>query len=305
MRQALVQTLSELAAVDGRIILLTADLGYSILEPFAKKFPDRFLNVGVAEQNMLGVATGLAEAGFIPFVYSIAPFASLRPYEFIRNGPILHHLPVRILGIGGGFDYEFSGPSHYSLEDIGVMRIQPGLRVIVPADHQQARSALRATWDQPGPTYYRFGKDDQSIVPGLTGQFELGKAQFVRDGKDIALVAMGSIALEAAKAAEDLQKQGVSVSLVIVASVNPPPGKDLAEHLSHFRQVVTVEEHYTVGGLGSLVAETTADHGLGCKVRRLGVAQPLDGTSGRRAVFNEKYGISAPAIVRACLEVLQ
>ena len=115
MRRALVQTLTELAASDRRVILLTADLGYSVLEPFAQRFPDRFINVGVAEQNMVGVATGLAESGFIPFVYSIAPFASLRPYEFIRNGPVLHGLPVRILGIGGGFDYEASGPTHYAL----------------------------------------------------------------------------------------------------------------------------------------------------------------------------------------------
>src|ERR1039458_4937232 len=118
MRRALVETLMELAALDRRLILLTADLGYTVLEPFAEKFPDRFMNVGVAEQNMVGMATGLAESGFIPFVYSITPFAALRPYEFIRNGPILHQWPVRILGIGGGFDYDASGPSHYALEDV-------------------------------------------------------------------------------------------------------------------------------------------------------------------------------------------
>src|SRR5215467_5899322 len=145
MRGIFIKTLFELAQRDKRIVLLTADLGFTVLEPFADKFPQRFFNVGVAEQNMVGLATGLAESGFIPYVYSITPFVTLRPYEFIRNGPVQHSLPVRIVGIGGGFEYATNGMSHYGLEDVGVMRIQPGLTVITPADHQQAGSAIQAT----------------------------------------------------------------------------------------------------------------------------------------------------------------
>ena len=125
---------------DERIVLLTGDLGFSVLEPFAERFPDRYFNVGVAEQNMIGMATGLAEAGFIPFVYSIVTFASLRGYEFIRNGPVRHRLPVRIIGIGGGFEYGHAGASHHGVEDIGVMRLQPGTLVFAPADAAQART---------------------------------------------------------------------------------------------------------------------------------------------------------------------
>src|SRR2546421_8509146 len=150
MRRAFINTLVELAEHDPRIMLLTGDLGYLALEPFSERFPDRFFNVGVAEQNMVGLATGLAEAGFIPFVYSIVTFASLRPYEFIRNGPILHRLPVRIVGVGGGFEYGPQGLSHHGLEDVGVMRVQPGMTVVAPADHRQMATALRATWDLPG-----------------------------------------------------------------------------------------------------------------------------------------------------------
>ncbi len=134
MRRAFAKTLVELAERDPRILLLTGDLGYMALEAFSDRFPKRFYNMGVAEQNMVGVATGLAEAGFLPFVYSIASFASLRPYEFIRNGPILHRLPVRIVGVGGGFEYGHAGLTHYGLEDVGVMRIQPGITLIAPAD---------------------------------------------------------------------------------------------------------------------------------------------------------------------------
>src|SRR5258708_10366625 len=121
MRAAFIHALVELAAHDPRILLLTADLGFMALEPFAQRFPGRLFNMGVAEQNMVGAATGLAEAGFIPYVYSIVTFATLRPYEFIRNGPVLHQLPVRIVGMGGGYEYGPAGATHHGLEDIGVM----------------------------------------------------------------------------------------------------------------------------------------------------------------------------------------
>src|SRR3954468_13141161 len=142
MRRAFAETLADLANDDSRLVLLSADLGFMALEPFIDRFPGRFFNVGVAEQNMMGIATGLAEAGFIPFVYSIVTFAVLRPFEFIRNGPILHQLPVRIVGIGGGVEYGAAGVTHHGLEDIGVMRTQPDVTIIAPADAQQTSTAI-------------------------------------------------------------------------------------------------------------------------------------------------------------------
>src|SRR5271166_3462774 len=159
-----------LAAADSRILLLTGDLGYMVMEPFRQQFPDRFFNVGVAEQNMIGLATGLAEAGFLPYTYSIATFASLRPFEFIRNGPVLHNLPVRMVGMGAGFEYGHSGSSHYALEDVGALRTLPGLTIVVPADPSQAATAIRDTQDVAGPVYYSLGKDDKISVPGLNGR---------------------------------------------------------------------------------------------------------------------------------------
>src|SRR5262249_54938339 len=148
--------------------LLTADLGYAALEPFGQEFPNRFFNVGVAEQNMLGLATGLAEAGFVPFAYSIATFASMRAYEFLRNGPALHLLPVRLIGMGAGLHYGHTGMSHYALEDVALMRVQPSVTIVAPADADQARAALRATADLPNPVYFRLCKQS-SPVPGLEG----------------------------------------------------------------------------------------------------------------------------------------
>lgn len=305
MRAAFARTLTELAGRDPRVLLLTGDLGYMALEPFSEKFPDRFFNMGVAEQNMVGVATGLAEDGFLPFLYSIVTFAALRPYEFIRNGPVHHRLPVRIVGVGGGFEYGPAGPTHYGLEDVGVMRLQPGLTVVAPADHEQTRSALLATWDLPGPVYYRIGKDDRTTVPGLDGRFELGRAQAVRGGDDLLIIAMGSVASEAAAAADILGRRGVSCAVTVVSSLSPAPEDDLAGQLSRFPVAVTVEAHYVTGGLGSLVSEVAAERGLGCRVVRCGVRRAPGGAVGGQGYMHREHGLSAEMLAESALGALR
>jgi len=304
VRRSFVRTLIELAAADPRLLLLTGDLGYNALEPFMERFPDRFFNVGVAEQNMVGMATGLADAGFIPFCYSIVTFASLRPYEFIRNGPVLHRLPVRIVGIGGGFDYGPQGTTHHGLEDLAVMRVQPGMTVIAPADHEQLACALRSAWDFPGPMYIRLGKDDTLTIPGLEGRFELGRAQRLRDGADCALIATGPVAVEAVGAADDLAARGIRATVLVIASIQPAPVDDLASVLASVPVALTVEAHYVVGGLGSLVAEIAAERALGCRVLRCGVRQPPDGRSGSQAYMHRTHGLSREALVETALRAL-
>ncbi|MEP6801148.1 MAG: transketolase C-terminal domain-containing protein [Acidobacteriota bacterium] len=304
MRAAFVRTLLEAAEADPRILLLTGDLGYSVLEPFAERFPGRFFNVGVAEQNMVGVATGLAEAGFIPFVYSIVTFATLRPYEFIRNGPVSHQLPVRIVGVGGGFEYGPAGPTHYGLEDIAVMRVQPGITCLAPADHEQASAAIRATWNLPGPVYYRLGKDDRTVIPGLGGRFSLGRAERIGDGKDVVFIATGAIAMEATAAAEELSRQGIGCAVLVVASLTPPPTLDLVDALTGIPLAVTVEAHYVNGGIGSLVAETIAEHRLGCRLVRRGVGR-LTGPFGSQEFMQRQHGLSRESLVSATLRALE
>jgi transketolase len=257
-------------------------------------------NVGVAEQNMVGLAGGLAEAGFVPFVYSIAPFASLRPYEFIRNGPALHGWPVRIVGVGAGFDYGSAGPTHHALEDIAVMRALPGMRIIAPADAAQTATALAATWDVPGPVYYRIGKDDRLVVPGLDGRFRLGRAETVHAGDDVLIVVTGAVAAEAAAAAEALAAERLAAHVLVVASIRPEPYADLLAALSSHEAVVTVEAHGAAGGIGSPVAAVIAESGVRCRLTRLAVNRSPDGVSGSAAFLLARHGLSAACIAAAC-----
>jgi transketolase len=297
MRGEFVQTLVELGESDERIVLLTGDLGYAALEPFVGRFPDRFFNVGVAEQNMVGLGTGLAEAGFTPFVYSIATFASMRPYEFIRNGPVLHELPVRIVGMGGGLDYGPNGMTHYALEDVALMRAQPELAVLVPADADQACAAVRATQEIGGPAYLRLEKQG-TPVPGLDGRFELGRAHLIGTGEDVALVAMGGVAREAVDAAALLAQRGVEATVAVVSTLNPAPTEDLGQLLSRIPLALTLEAHYLSGGVGSLVCEVVAERGLECRVIRCGVGSVPRGQTGSRDSLYKLYGLTAEGIAR-------
>jgi transketolase len=253
---------------------------------------------------MVGLATGLAEAGFIPFVYSIATFASLRPYEFIRNGPILHQLPVRIVGVGGGFEYGHAGMTHHALEDVGVMRIQPGIRLIAPADYEQARAVLLTTWDLPDPIYYRLGKDDKTTVPGLAGRFELGRIQLCCEGSDFLVIAMGSIASEATATVQALAAQGIACTMMIVSNLNPAPVEDMANVLVRFPLALTVEAHYVVGGVGSLVSEVVAERGLDCRVIRCGVRNTPNGNSGSQDYLHQLNGLSSKDLVETVIQAL-
>lgn len=305
MRKAFIGTLIELAEKDPRVVFLTADLGYTVVEPFAERFPDRFFNVGVSEQNMIGMATGLAEGGFIPYVYSIATFSALRPYEFIRNGPVLQDLPVRIVGVGGGFEYAPAGPTHYALEDVGALRMLPGLQVVAPADFRQCRNALLAVHGSPGPAYFRLGKDEVHEVPGLGGRFEPGRAQVVRHGRDALFIAMGPAVATALKAADMLAAQGLESTVMVVASMAPAPTEDLEAALSNFPFAVTVEAHYAVGGLGSLVCEVVAGQNINCRVIRCGVTRSPAGVQGDQEFMNRLHGFSPEHVAEAALKSLR
>lgn len=304
MRAEFAAELVAVAREDPRVVLLTGDLGFAVLEPFANELPDRFFNVGVAEQNMLGIATGLADAGFIPFAYSIATFASMRPYEFLRDGAALHELPVRLVGMGAGLDYGHNGVTHYALEDVALMRVQPSVTVIAPADADQARAALRATLEHHGPSYIRLCKEG-APVPGLDGHFELGRADLIADGEDLAIVALGNMANTALRAARELSRSGLSAAVAVVSSFNPSPYDDVAELLGRVPLAISLESHYRDGGVGSFLAEVIAERGLDCRLVRLGVREMPRGVTGSPEYLYDQLGLSARGVARSALEASQ
>jgi transketolase len=296
MRSAFVTALCEQAADDERIFLLTADLGWSVLERFATAFPRRFLNVGVAEQNMLGIAAGLALEGYTPFVYSIATFASMRGYEQFRNGAVLHRLPVRVVGIGGGFSYGHAGPTHHALEDLAIARAQAGVSVIAPADSAQARQALHAVAELPSPVYFRIDKADVPDLPTLSGRFALDRPELVRTGKDVLFLCTGSLTHTVLKAAELLQNKGIAAAVAIQAHLSFSASPALYRLLECYPRLVTVEEGTTAGGLGSLAAEAIAEHGLRCRLSMQGVRGFVK-ESGGTEYLRGRHGLDTAGLV--------
>jgi transketolase len=301
MRSAFVNALCEQAAADERVFLLTADLGWSVLEKFAAAFPRRFLNVGVAEQNMLGIAAGLALEGYTPFVYSIATFASMRGYEQFRNGAVLHQLPVRVIGMGGGFSYGHAGPTHHALEDLAINRAQPGVTVIAPVDNAQTRQALQRVAHLSGPVYLRIDKAELPDLQTLGGRFALDRPELVRPGKDLLYLATGSITHAVLKAAEVLQRKGISAAVAVQAHLSFRASTALCRLLEAYPRVVTVEEGTIAGGLGSLAAEAIAEHGLPCRLSMQGVRMSFVKESGSTDYLRGRHGLD-PASLAAVAE---
>jgi transketolase len=303
MRREFVDALVDIAERDERVVLLTGDLGFAALEPFFERFPDRFFNAGVAEQNMVGMATGLAEAGYTPYVYSISTFASMRGYEFIRNGPVLHNLPVRVVGIGEGPDYSHNGITHYALEDVALMRAQPSLTLVNPASSGQVRPMLNAVQETTGPAYIRLSKVSQSVA-GLPDEFELGRSHQIGDGEDVAIVALGAMAANAVACADLLAEALVQARVVVVSSVTPAPVDDLVRALAPVNLALSVEAHYATGGVGSLVAEVIAEHGVSCRLIRAGVTSPPVGLAGSLGFMHDQVGLSPRRLADRVLQAL-
>ena len=305
MRAAFIDTILELAAKDPKILLMTADLGFTVLEKFSKAFPGRFINVGVAEANMMGLATGLALDGWKPYVYSIATFASMRGYEQVRNGPVLHQLPVRVIGTGGGFAYGHAGITHFALEDYAIFRTLPGMTVISPADPAQTRNALLETVDLPGPVYFRIGKGGNPGVAGLSGRFKLGDLERVRVGKDALLVCTGPITPAVMEAAADLERQGVQTTVLVAATLSPASAIKLGAQIDSFPVIVTVEEHFIRGGLGSLIAEVLTQRATRPRLVRLGVDEMITGVSGSMDFLRRRAGLAPDQIAARVIEALR
>jgi len=292
MRNNFVKKLTEIASNDKRIVLLTADIGFSVLEDFAQKFPDRFYNVGVSEQNMIGIATGLAESGFIPFTYSIAPFSLLRPYEFIKNGPILHNLPIRIIAIGAGFEYGNLGSTHHLIEDIAVTRVFPNLSIYSPINGKNAELILHKSYLENNPIYYRIGKNINSLTDNLNYIEEENFIQISQGDDEIAIFGIGSI-VEEILMYHNLNKK---INGYAITKIDKKISQELIPIIKKYRKIITVEAHYINGGIGSMIAEIIAENQLTAQLFRLGVKNLSDGIYGDTQFMYRKHQISSKDI---------
>jgi transketolase len=304
MRATFNKTLLELARNDERIYLVLADIGYGEIEPFAQSFPDRYFNVGVAEQNMTGVACGVAMEGNIAITYSIANFPTLRCLEQIRNDVCYHNANVKIVIIGGGAAYGPLGISHHSTEDLAIMRALPNLVVLAPSDCIEADAAVRAMLAYPGPVYYRCGyKGEKDIHEGPI-DFRIGKAIQVMDGDDATVIFTGTIGYNAKVAVEELMKKGIRCRLISMHTVKPIDRDVIVAAARETSCIVTVEEHNINGGLGGAVAEVLADTGnLNIRFKRIAFPDINITKIGSQEWLRGQYGMS-PVSIAAEIEAL-
>lgn len=272
MRQAFIRALVEAARTDKRIFLLTGDLGYRFLEPFRDAYPDRFLNVGVAEANLVTVAAGLATTGYIPVVYSIATFMTMRPYEQIRNDIALQGLNVKLVGVGGGLAYSLAGPTHHSLEDVALMRTLGTMAIVAPGSPAEAYGATKALLAYDGGAYLRLERNPES-PPDAPADFTLGKARYVARGKRVALVFTGTKQSFTERVADLLRAKNINPTIAAFPTIHPLDQRTVLALGRDHELLVTIEEHRTSGGFGSAVLETLTEspRGSGTAVLRTGI----------------------------------
>jgi transketolase len=305
MRDNFVRQLSELARNDPKIFLMTADLGFRVLDNFAEEFPNQYLNVGIAEQNMIGLATGMAMNGRTVFCYSIGNFSTLRCLEQIRNDACYHEANVKVVAVGGGFSYGPLGISHHATEDLTIMRALPNMTICAPGDQWEAREATKALAITPGTAYLRLDKSPAPATARKNEVFYIGKARTVREGSDITLIATGGILGAALEAADSLVEQGIACRVLSIHTIKPFDSEAILKACRETGGIVTVEEHTIHGGLGSLVAETCMDAGVKPNVfRRIGLRAGFSSIVGAQEYLRREYGMDPKTIAKTVAELV-
>jgi transketolase len=306
MRNAFLNELFELAKKDERIVLIVGDLGFGVVTPFMEQLPRQFLNAGVAEQNMTGMAAGMALSGKIAFTYSIGNFPTMRCLEHVRNDVCYHNANVKIVTVGGGFAYGAMGATHHAIEDLAVMRSLPGIVVVAPGDPVESRAATRAVTEYYGPCYLRLGKAGEPVVHQNPIQFQLGKAIQMREGQDATLICTGGMLQTAVRSAQRLQDEGIDVRLLSMHTLKPLDTEAVLAAAQETRAIVTLEEHSILGGLGSAVAEVLAEADIPkIPFKRIGVPPAFSPHIGSQEYMQERHGLTPEAVAKTVENILQ
>jgi transketolase len=282
MRKTCLSAIYELARKDKRVVFFGSDIASGTLAQFQKEMPDRYFMEGVSEANIIGVMSGLAMNDKIPYLNTIAVFATRRCYEQILLDAAMHNLKIRIIGSGGGLVYAPLGPTHLAFEDISLMRIIPNMTIVAPCDAEEMKRLMPQTLDYEGPMYIRLGKGGDPVVSSPDNDFKIGKAILMRSGKDALVITTGITLKLALDAAEELSQEGVGLKILHMHTVKPIDRKAILENMPGVKAVITVEENSVIGGLGSAVSEIVAeiDSVPASKFLKIGLPD----------VFPEKYG---------------
>lgn len=303
MRDSFVRALTELAAEDPRAMLVNGDLGFGVLTDFIARFPDHYVNAGVAEQNMTAVACGMALSGARTYTYSIGNFPTLRCLEQLRNDVCYHRADVTAVAVGGGFSYGQLGMSHFATEDLAILRALPEMTVVAPSDPWQAYALTRQLHARGGPAYLRLDKSNAGLAEAPV---ELGKARTVRDGDDAVAFAIGGVLGEAVAAADSLADEGVGLRVVDVHTLKPFDAETICAAAAACGHIVTVEEHNVVGGLGAAVAEACLEGGVAVRgFRRVGIADCYPAVVGDQAYLRAHHRIDTDAVATAVRDMLR
>lgn len=303
MRTAYIDTLYDLASKDKRVYALISDNGAIVYDRYRRDLASQYLNLGISEANMLGMAAGMASCGKIPFAYTIGAFLAYRAFEFIRNDICLQKQNVKIVGTGAGEAYSSLGPTHHSTEDLGGLRALPNLMILCPASPIEVKKATIAAYEHEGPVYLRLGTNKEPEIYEDDYKFEIGKAVVLKDGTDVTLIGTGSILKDVLEAAERLHNEGIEAGVINIHTIKPIDKDIILRAIKETGKIVTIEDHNVIGGLGSAVAEVIAESGFGVQFKRMGL-QGFSNGYGTYAKVKEINGIGIEQICQEAKKLL-
>lgn len=298
MRSAFVNALTEIARAKKQVVLLTPDMGFSVFEKYREEFPERFFNTGIAEQNTVGMASGLALTGKTVYVYSITPFVTMRPFEQVRIDVCYQNLPVKLVGSGGGLVYGALGPTHHTIEDIAIMRALPNMTVLCPGDPVETYACTKLSNDIKGPVYMRLGKNNEPVIHDKVEPNEMINGLQVRKGDDAVILTTGNTLHSAVLASEQLQSRKIDCGVTSIPVIKPLNEKLIQKIIGKGIPIFTLEEHSVMGGFGGAVAEVIAESGIKTRFKRIGLTDKFCSEVGDHVYLREKCGIDVKSIVR-------
>lgn len=299
MRSTFVKVLDKLAEQDKRVICVIGDTGFSVFEDFEKKYKERFINIGIAEQNFVSVGAGLAAMDMKPFIYNVASFMVYRAYEQIELDISFQENPVVLVGVGGGHAYGPAGPTHHAYFDLTLMTALPNMTVICPADPVEMEAAMYAAYQYDKPVYIRIGRSVDEVVHHAPIELKIGKAISMKEGEDAVLLATGTMLKDAVKAVKQLEESGINVALYSVPSIKPMDEELVLECMQKYPYIFTLEEHSMNGGLGTAVGNIILNSGAKnhAVLIKMGFPDMFAPVTGSREYLNGLYGIDVDGIV--------